>query len=103
MNTHTQQTPGLKERDLVREKEPHLYGVIFCNDDFTTMQFVVSVLKLVFHKNEQEAQALMMQVHKAGSALVGTYTYDVAVTKRDKAIRMAREEGFPLRIEVRQM
>lgn len=103
MNAQTEQTPGLKERDQVREKEPHLYGVVFYNDDFTTMEFVVSVLKLVFHKSEEEAQALMLTVHKAGSALVGTYTYDLAVTKKEKAIQMARSERYPLHIEVREM
>ena len=103
MNAQTEQTPGLKERDQVREKEPHLYGVVFYNDDFTTMEFVVSVLKLVFHKSEEEAQALMLAVHKAGSALVGTYPYDLAVTKKEKAIQMARSERYPLHIEVREM
>ena len=47
MNEQTEQTPGIKEKDRVREKEPHLYGVVLFNDDFTTMEFVVSVLKLV--------------------------------------------------------
>ena len=103
MNAQTEQTPGLKERDQIREKEPHLYGVVFYNDDFTTMEFVVSVLKLVFRKSDEEAQALMLTVHRAGSALVGTYTYDIAVTKKEKAIQMARSERYPLHIEVREM
>ena len=103
MNAQTEQSPGIREREKAGEKEPHLYGVIFFNDDFTTMEFVVSVLKLVFHKNDAEAQALMLTVHKAGSALVGTYTYDLAVTKKEKAIKMARDERYPLHIEVREM
>ena len=103
MNAQTEQAPGIKERDSVREKEPHLYGVVLFNDDFTTMEFVVSVLELVFHKNEAEAQALMLKVHKVGSALVGTYTYDIAVTKKEKAIKMARDEQYPLHVEVREM
>lgn len=103
MNAQTEQTPGIKEKDRVREKEPHLYGVVLFNDDFTTMEFVVSVLKLVFHKDEAQAQALMLKVHKAGSALVGTYTYDIAVTKKEKAVQMARSEQYPLHVEVREM
>lgn len=103
MNEQTEQTPGIKEKDRVREKEPHLYGVVLFNDDFTTMEFVVSVLKLVFHKDEAQAQALMLKVHKAGSALVGTYTYDIAVTKKEKAVQMARSEQYPLHVEVREM
>ena len=103
MNAQTEQSPGIKERDQVREREPHMYGVVFFNDDFTTMEFVVSVLKLVFHKTEAEAQTLMLAVHKAGSALVGTYTFDIAMTKKEKAIQLARSERYPLHIEVREM
>ena len=103
MNAQSEHTPGVKEIDQVREKEPHLYGVLFYNDDFTTMEFVVRVLKVVFHKGEAESQILMLAVHKAGSALVGAYPYDIAMTKREKAIRMARNEGYPLRVEVQEL
>lgn len=97
------QNPHILERERTRVKEPHMYGVVFYNDDFTTMEFVVSVLELVFHKTESEAQSLMMAVHRAGSALIGRYTHDIAVTKRDKAMEMARKEGFPLRVEVKEV
>lgn len=103
METYASQgQPFLKERPQTKEKEPRMYHVIFFNDDFTTMEFVVHVLMLVFHKNEQEAYALMLKVHRSGSAVVGTYTHDIALTKKETAIQMARAEGFPLRIEVRE-
>ena len=96
------QAPELKEREKVRVREPHRYAVIFFNDDFTTMEFVVGVLRLVFHKSDAEAETLMLSVHRSGSAVVGRYTRDIAVTKRDKTVEMARKEGFPLRVEVRE-
>ena len=68
------------------------------NDDFTTMEFVVKILVVVFFKTEAEAQALMLKVHHSDKALVGVYTYDIAVSKVRRATQMARDEGYPLRL-----
>ena len=91
---------GLKERQRVDLKEPRRYKVIIYNDDFTTMEFVVMILKQVFFKSEEEAQALMLQVHHSDKAVVGIYSYDIAVSKVNKATSMAREKGYPLRLTV---
>lgn len=72
--------------------------MIFHNDDFTTMEFVTEVLKQVFGKPTDEAVVLMMKVHREGQAVVGVYTYDVAMTKACQAMAMARDEGFPLKV-----
>ena len=72
--------------------------VIIHNDDFTTMEFVVNVLTTVFYKSHPEAETLMLAVHKAGSAVVGIYSYDIAKSKINKATTMARNEGYPLRL-----
>lgn len=87
-----------KNKTRVGLKEPYMYFVIMHNDDFTTMEFVVKVLKVVFFKDEATANQLMMQVHKQGCATIGLYTYDMAVSKSQKAMRMAREEGFPFKL-----
>ena len=76
------------------------YKVVIYNDDFTTMDFVVKILTTVFFKSTIEAEALMMSVHKSGSAVVGIYSYDIALSKVRKATDMAREEGFPLKLTV---
>ena len=81
-------------------REPHRYQVIIHNDDFTTMDFVVMLLKEVFFFSEENALALMLQVHHLNKAVVGIYTYDIAVSKAQKATNMARENGYPLRITV---
>jgi len=90
----------LRERQRTDIKEPKRYKVIIYNDDFTTMDFVVMVLKQVFFKSEEEANALMLRVHHSDKAVVGIYTYDIAVSKARKAMSMAREQGFPLRLTV---
>lgn len=80
-------------------KEPKMYHVVMYNDDFTPMDFVVEILISVFHKSETDAFHLMYAIHRGTKAVVGTYTYDMAVTKADEAVRQAREEGYPFRVE----
>ena len=90
----------LRERQRTDLREPQRYKVIIYNDDFTTMEFVVNVLVQVFLKSEEEAEALMLQVHHSDKAVVGIYSYDIAVSKTRKATSMAREQGYPLRLTV---
>lgn len=89
---------SLKERQRIDLREPRRYKVIIYNDDFTTMDFVVNILTSVFFKSKAEAEALMLQVHHSGKAVVGIYSYDVAVSKVQKATNMARDNNFPLRL-----
>ena len=89
---------SVKEKQRTGLKEPRRYKVTIYNDDFTTMEFVVKILKVVFFKSEAEAEALMLQVHHSDKAVVGIYSYDIAVSKVNKATQMARQKGFPLRL-----
>lgn len=95
-----------KEQSLCKEKthvelsEPKHYKVVFHNDDFTTMGFVVKVLQLVFFKSQQQAEELAMQIHIEGLGTAGIYSYDIAQSKAQKTTQMAREEGYPLRLTV---
>jgi ATP-dependent Clp protease adaptor protein ClpS len=75
---------------------PRRYKVVFHNDDYTTMEFVVDVLRHFFHKSETEALHIMLTVHKKGSAVAGIYPRDVAETKVSEVTRHARENGMPL-------
>jgi ATP-dependent Clp protease adaptor protein ClpS len=72
------------------------YRVIFHNDDYTTMEYVIEVLRRFFHKNETEALHIMLTVHKKGSAVAGIYPRDVAETKVAEVMQDARENGHPL-------
>ena len=72
------------------------------NDDFTTMEFVVQILVEIFNKSEAEAESLMMTVHKGGKAVIGCYSYDIAVTKVNAAITRAKAAGFPFKITVEE-
>ena len=92
------QQSDVRERTLLSHDLPRMYRVIMHNDDFTTMEFVVEVLRKVFFKPEEEANQLMLKVHKEGKAIVGLYTLDIAVSKSQKAMRMARDQGFPFKL-----
>ena len=83
------------ERQL---KRPQLYKVLFHNDNYTTRDFVVAVLREVFHKSESEAVAIMLLVHNTGFGVAGVYTHDVARTKIEVVEALAREHEFPLRL-----
>ncbi|WP_456392651.1 ATP-dependent Clp protease adapter ClpS [Nitratifractor sp.] len=80
----------------VELKEPELYRVILHNDDYTTMEFVVEVLKSIFKKNAEEAERIMWTVHEKGQAVCGVYTYEIAETKVEQVKVLARQNGFPL-------
>jgi len=93
--------PGLDEetesipRDVVTE--PPMFRVLLHNDDFTTMDFVVQILMLVFNKTFEEAARVMLNVHRKGIGLCGVYTYEVAETKVDTVHSLAREHQYPLK------
>lgn len=91
---------NVKMRQRTDLREPRRFKVVMFNDDFTTMEFVVMVLKQVFFKTEEEAYALMLKVHRSGQAVAGVYTYDIAVSKVRKATSLARESGYPLRMKI---
>ncbi len=85
--------------DVSIELPPEV-NVVFYNDDYTTMAFVVDVLVSVYNKSEDVAHELMMKVHEEGSAVIGTYTYDIAVSRMNLTRVLAKKNGFPLRVEI---
>src|SRR6187401_1566689 len=91
-------SPGekLQERVKTQKKEPTRYKVVLLNDDYTTMEFVLQVLESVFEKSPAEAYQIMMHVHTNGRGIAGVYTWEVAETKAETAVNLAREAGYPL-------
>lgn len=81
-------------------KRPDLYKVLLHNDNYTTREFVVAVLKEVFHKSETDAVQIMLHVHYNGVGVAGVYTFEVAETKIRVVEAAARENGFPLRLSM---
>jgi ATP-dependent Clp protease adaptor protein ClpS len=89
---------AVKERQGTRLREPRRYKVILYNDDFTTAEFVVSILETIFFKTSEEAESIMIQAHTEGKATVGLYSYDIAKSKVERAMEMSRSKSFPLQL-----
>jgi ATP-dependent Clp protease adaptor protein ClpS len=81
-------------------KKPTLYKVLLHNDNYTTREFVVAVLREIFHKSETDAVQIMLHVHYNGVGVAGVYTFEVAETKIKTVEAAAQENGFPLRLSM---
>lgn len=98
----------MDEKTITKEKvnnkvqRPKLYKVIMHNDDYTTMEFVVEILRTIFNKGAAEATKIMLDVHKKGAGVAGIYPYDIARTKINQVHIEAREKGFPLKLSLRE-
>ncbi len=77
-------------------KAPQLYQVLLHNDDYTSMDFVVMILTTIFRKSMEDAEGLMIAIHKKGKAICGVYTYEIAQTKADQVVTLAKQNEFPL-------
>jgi ATP-dependent Clp protease adaptor protein ClpS len=84
-------------------KTPNRFDVILLNDDYTSMEFVVDVLRKFFHKEFQAAEAIMLKIHIDGEAVCGSYSYDVAQTKVKQVIGYSRENDQPLMAVLREL
>ncbi len=81
----------------IETKEPQLYKVLLHNDDYTTMEFVISILETVFHKSTPDATKIMLNVHNEGVGVAGVYTREICETKISVVHQLAKKNEFPLR------
>ncbi len=84
----------------VKTKRPPYFKVVLLNDDFTPMDFVVFLLKDIFRKSHEDAVNTMLEIHHKGAGLCGVYTRDIAETKAELAITLARRNEYPLQCRV---
>lgn len=100
-NEHEHDTGVLTETTQEKRlKKPPLYKVLLHNDNYTTREFVIAVLREVFHKSEADAVQIMLHVHYNGIGVAGVYTHDVARTKVSLVEKLAREHEYPLRLSM---
>lgn len=83
-----------------KTKKPKRYKVLFHNDDYTTMEFVVFILEHIFRKTSPEATQIMLNVHKKGAGVAGVYPFSVAETKVAQTMELAQQEGHPLQLTI---
>lgn len=88
----------LATRRRVVSEQPRRWRVLLHNDDYSTMEFVVEMLRKHFHKSEAEAVHIMLQVHHKGLGVAGVYPRDVAETKVTEVTADAQQQGMPLMV-----
>ena len=89
-------------KEKIKLDEPGLYDVIFLNDNITTQEFVIRVLKQIFNKTQEQADTIMKKIHNDGQGTVGSYVHEVAEQKGIETTLLARQEGMPLQIKVKK-
>jgi ATP-dependent Clp protease adaptor protein ClpS len=100
MAKETKKSTDVAVIERVALSPPRMWHVWLINDDQTSMEFVVLVLMQIFHRSFEDAQNIMMHVHQTGRGIAGTYSHEIAITKRDETIGVARGHGFPLVAEI---
>jgi ATP-dependent Clp protease adaptor protein ClpS len=87
---------GVVTRTKPKTKKPSMYKVIMLNDDFTPMEFVILVLERFFSKSQEESTQIMLHVHQKGVGVCGVFTYEVAESKVQQVMDLARQHQHPL-------
>lgn len=88
---------GVATKTRPKTKKPSQYRVLLLNDDYTPMEFVVSILMGIFKKTQEEATEIMLNVHQNGIGVAGVYTFEVAETKVAQVLESAKRGGHPLK------
>lgn len=91
---------GVAIKTRPKTKKPSMYKVLMLNDDYTPMEFVVHVLERFFSKSTAEATEIMLNVHHRGVGICGIYTYEVAETKVNQVMELARKNQHPLQCTI---
>jgi ATP-dependent Clp protease adaptor protein ClpS len=94
--TSKEQQGSVLEAEKVKVKPPPLFKVLLLNDDYTPMDFVVVVLQTVFAMSREKATQVMLQVHREGAGVCGTYTREIATAKVEQVVDIARRHQHPL-------
>tara|TARA_B100001094_G_scaffold315285_1_gene355107 strand:+ start:130 stop:438 length:309 start_codon:yes stop_codon:yes gene_type:complete len=100
--TETVEDVKLDEKISITAELPPKYKVIMLNDNATPMDFVTSILCLVFRHTDETAKKIMLTIHEEGSAVVGIYTYEIAEQRALEATTLSRDNGFPLQLKLEQ-
>lgn len=87
---------GIAVKTRPRTKKPSMYKVLLLNDDYTPMEFVVHILERFFGKSTEEANRIMLHVHRRGVGVCGIFTYEIAETKVNQVMEFSRRHQHPL-------
>lgn len=100
MSQKTQNSPEIVIENEKQQEKPRKWNVVFLNDDFTPMDFVVDVLIYIFNHTQESAISIMLTVHHKGRAVAGTYSWEIAEAKSDKVMQLAAQNEYPLQVVI---
>ncbi|MCH9844095.1 MAG: ATP-dependent Clp protease adapter ClpS [Alphaproteobacteria bacterium] len=83
-----------------KTERPALYKVFLINDDFTPMEFVVLILQSLFNKSPEESAEITLTVHSKGVGVCGVFPYEIAETKAQQVMNLARKNQHPLQCRI---
>lgn len=89
-----------KTDNIMGIKEPDKFRVVILNDNSTPMEFVIELLKVIFHHSQEAAVQIMLQVHQQGKGTAGVYTFEIAEQKAAESTQIARTNGHALGVTV---
>lgn len=92
----------IDEKVVIKETVPPKYNVILLNDEHTPIDFVIRILQQIFKHSQETSEQLTMKIHNEGSAVVGTYNYEVAEMKGNEVLSLGRNNGFPLQCKLEE-
>jgi Uncharacterized conserved protein len=90
----------IDEKIIQDNRIPGKYNVVMLNDDVTPIEWVINILKSVFKHSDSNSQQITLKIHEEGSAVVGTYDYEIAEQKAIETTNLSRDQGFPLQIRI---
>jgi len=88
-------------KNTLKAEEPKKFNVVFMNDNFTPMDFVIQLLQAQFGHVPERAFEIMMEVHERGSGVAATLHFELAEQKALECTYISRQNGHPLEVKVK--
>jgi len=95
--------PTKEERKLEQSQEPPKYTVVILDDPYTSIEFVIELLQVVFKLSHEDSELIAYNIHSAGKQNVGEFSKEIAETKSVQCNQVARANEFPLLTEIEKL
>ena len=96
----SQTIPQIKPLPVIETELEPMYWVIIHNDDVTPMDFVIHILRSIFHISGPSAVHIMFTAHYNGSAYVQCLPKAEAQNRINRAHFAAGIDGYPLHFSI---
>lgn len=91
------------EEEETQVGHPPLFAVVFFNDDYTPMEFVVYVIQKFFGFDHSKSTEIMLQIHNDGKGYCGAFSQEIAETKSQQINRFSKENEHPLKSDIEEL